>query len=378
MQSPLTRRPPKLHATCVRLTSLAHALGPGEKLPTVARLREELGVSVATLNTALGELEAQRIIFRKHGVGIYVSPGLNHRTICLICDPSFFQAAGTSPFWNMLIERSQKRAEAHQEQFSYHFALPAVSANGEERSVPLHDGLVREIKTGCVDGMLTVGLSPHDIFWLEKQRVPFVAFAGPGPYLVALDSAEVVQIAVEQLVAQGCRRLAYWSALSPHRAWKLPENDSQGLLSFRAALLRYGLPYEPALVEENLHLGDPDGKPHTITHQEQGYAAACRVFADCKVAPPDGIVCQDDMLLVGALSVMPKLGVAVGSDVKIATHANIGSPVLLGWEDYLTIIAFDPDEVVGEMFGLLQTLMEGRKPSQNTILVKPRLLPRKQ
>jgi len=354
------------------LTTLAHGLGPGEKLPTVAQLREQLGVSVATLNTALGELEAQRIIFRKHGVGIYVSPRLHHRTICLICDPSFFQAAGTSPFWNMLIERSQHRAEAHQEQFSYHFALP--NSSGDVRPAALHEGLLRELKAGCVDGMLTIGLSAKDTLWLEQQHVAFVAFAGSGPYVVALDSAEVVNIAVEQLAAQGCRRLAYWSAVSPHRALEMPKEDSVGLLAFKAALMRQGLPYEPALVEENLHLYDPEGKPHAITHQEQGYATACRVFADCKVASPDGIVCQDDMLLVGALSVLPKLGVTVGGDVKIATHANIGSPVLLGWEDFLTVIAYDPDEVVGEMFRLLETLMEGRIPAHNAIIVKPRLL----
>jgi DNA-binding LacI/PurR family transcriptional regulator len=375
LQTPLTRRPPKFQAVCARLTDLAHRLGPGEKLPTVAQLRDQLGVSVATLNTALGELEAQHILQRKHGVGIYVSERLHHRTICLVCDPSFFQAAATSPFWNMLIERSQKRAEAHQEQFSYHFSLPQ-SSNGEPRLAPLHEGLLREIKAGCVDGILAVGLNTPDTAWMEEQWVPFVAFAGPGPYVVGMDNARLVDIAVEQLAAQGCRRIAFWSAVSPHRTEGQPPRATVplGVREFKAAMERHGLTFEPALVEDNCHLCREDGKPHTVTHQEQGYNTACRVFGDQKIAPPDGIVCADDMLLVGALNLLPKLGVRVGEDVRIATHGNIGSPVLLGWEDRLTIIAYDPDEVVAEMFRLLERLMEGEKPIPNFAMVRPRLL----
>src|SRR5690349_21798618 len=88
----------KLQETCGQIENLAQTLGPDAKLPTVIQLRDRLGVSVATLNSAFTELEAQRVIRRKHGVGIYVSSRIRQRTVCLICDPSFFRAVGASPF----------------------------------------------------------------------------------------------------------------------------------------------------------------------------------------------------------------------------------------------------------------------------------------
>src|SRR5688500_12473756 len=103
-------RQTKLQETCGQLEDLAHSLGPDAKLPTVIQLRDRFGVSVATLNSALTELEAQRVIRRKHGVGIYVSPRIRQRTVCLICDPSFFRVAGASPFWNLLVDQVRQRA----------------------------------------------------------------------------------------------------------------------------------------------------------------------------------------------------------------------------------------------------------------------------
>lgn len=378
LQTPMTRRPPKFQAVCSHLTDLAHRLGPGVKLPTVAQMRDQMGVSIATLNTALGELEAQRIIYRKHGVGIFVSERLNHKSICLICDPSFFQAAGTSPFWNMLIERSRLRAEAHNEDFSYHFALPRSGSGigAEPRVSPLHEGLVREIKAGCVDGILGIGLSEGDADWLEAQRVPFVAFAGPGRYMVQLASQEMIEAGVENLAQQGCRRAALWSPVAPHRPGGPSTEPTEASRWFKESLERQGLPFEGGLVEENHHIFRPDGEPHAVTHQEQGFETASRVFGDRKIEPPDGILCTDDMMMVGALNAFRRLNIEPGKDVRIVTHGNVGSPVLMGWEEHLSVVANDPDEVVQNMFSLLETLMAGQTPTERVVRVHPRLLSR--
>ena len=92
---------------CAQLAALAQRLGPEAKLPTVTELRKSLGVSLTTLNSALGQLEERGVIERRHGVGIFVAaqwqPKHVPKAISLVCDPTFFQVAGHSPFWDLLV-----------------------------------------------------------------------------------------------------------------------------------------------------------------------------------------------------------------------------------------------------------------------------------
>jgi DNA-binding GntR family transcriptional regulator len=85
-------------------------------------LRDSLGVSVVTLNRALSELEAQGVISRRHGVGIFVSSQLGQKTIGLVFDRNIF-GANASPFWDMLISKARDRASSHNEKFSLFLAM---------------------------------------------------------------------------------------------------------------------------------------------------------------------------------------------------------------------------------------------------------------
>lgn len=74
-------------ALCEQLSALAHQLGQEAKMPTVLQLRDQFGVSVTILDDALGQLEAQNIVVRRHCVGIFVSPKLHQRAICYSLNP---------------------------------------------------------------------------------------------------------------------------------------------------------------------------------------------------------------------------------------------------------------------------------------------------
>jgi DNA-binding GntR family transcriptional regulator len=104
----------KTQAITAQLTELARRLGADARMPTIQQLCELLGVSVVTLNRALSELEAQNIILRKHGVGIFVSPRIGQRTVGLVYDRDIF-AAGSSPFCGLLVEAASKRATSSNE-----------------------------------------------------------------------------------------------------------------------------------------------------------------------------------------------------------------------------------------------------------------------
>lgn len=357
---PTLRHQPKVQEVCVRLTDMAHLLGPDNKFPTVVELRDELGVSMATLNNALKVLEANQIIYRIQGIGVFASPSLQ-RHVSLVCAPDFFQQVGASPFWPMMIANARDRAQAKSEAFSYHFSLP-----GGHEGTPLHAGLVREIESRNLHGLLGIGLDNSTATWIEERNIPFVAFAGPAKWMVALDSRALIALGVEELANQGCKRIAYWNPGLPTQRSKTIVGESEKNTVWRKSLAKRGLEVDEQLLH-NRGIEPAVGQ----SHQEQGFHLAHEVFSRPRSSWPDGILSGDDVMTHGALVAMDKLGVAIGRDVRIASHANRNSPVLMGCEDVLTRLEYNPEEVVRAMFDSLEALMDGEEPSQPIVYIRP-------
>ena len=375
-------RPTRLQSVSSVLTELAHALGPGEKLPTVIQLRDSLGVSVTTLNSALGELEAKGVISRRHGVGIFVAETLHQRNVILLCDHSFFGAGsvGTgsegSPFWGMLISQARRRAEAHNETVELHFAsLQSNDPLVPDGTLPVSETLASIVQSGRIHGVLAVGVGQAAIDWLEAQSVPTVSFAGAGPYQVEMDFPGMIVLATRALCEAGCKRIALWSPVAPHRAnGGCPyANDGTRLRVFVDVLAEYGVPFDPALVRDNRDLVAGPDAVTSKSHQEQGFRTACDVFCETTnpARLPDGVVSTDDMMTRGALAAFARQGLRAGRDIQIATHANTGSEALLGYSEDLTLVEFDPAQIVDAMFALLETRMDGHNPATGRVSVAP-------
>jgi hypothetical protein len=56
------------------------------------------------------------------------------------------------------------------------------------------------------------------------------------------------------------------------------------------------------------------------------------------------------------------------------THANRGAATLLGWENELTRIEYDPAEMVEALFALLHARLSGAPPAGRHLIL-PRVLP---
>ena len=248
-----------------RIAELAHELGPDAKLPTVLALRDRFDVSIATLNLVLGELETQRIVRRRHGIGIYVSPGIGQHNIALICDPSFLHHSGSSPFWILLIEQLRQRAEAQHELVTLHFATdishradayPSHITRGQYApGLPLH--LQEEIQNGRIDGVIGIGLPLVTAVWIE-EKAPLVAFAGPGTYTFGLDTSTMEGISVNYLATHGCRRIAHWSAVAPYRYHSI-QTETNEVSDFYRSMQSQSLTVDPDLIWDNQHLIPADG-----------------------------------------------------------------------------------------------------------------------
>jgi DNA-binding LacI/PurR family transcriptional regulator len=358
----------KTQALTSYLTDLAHELGPEARLPTMQQLCEELNVSVVTLNRALSELEAQNIITRKHGVGIFVSSRLQQKTIGLVYDRDILQP-DTSPFAALLVEEARRRAKAGHESFSLFLSEPS-SPSG---SLPVHDDLADAVRAKRLHGILFVGeQNPTAARWIEEQGVPIVALAYTplATWRVCLDHAETSRLGVKSLATQGCQRIALLLPLGSGLG-RIPDDPSfPELDAFKSALKKAGLPFDQSLVWRY-----DDLRSDFVTsdsNQEQGFHAVNELFADEKNRP-DGLVILDDMMARGALVALSKLGLRPGIEIQIATHTNKGSTALHGYEDDLFFIEIDPAQIVGALFSMLETLMSGQSPPDKVISIRPHL-----
>lgn len=310
-----------------QLIELARGIGPGGALPPARVLREQLNASNATLGAALDELAARGQVLRKPGSGIYVSPTLDQRRLALVVNPEFFAQAGVSPFWGQLLLEIRRRAEARGEALFLHFAEHRTSAS--EPLLP--SGLTEEVCKGRLAGVLAIGLTHPQAQWIEAQSTPVVAFAGAARYLVQLAMEELVQVGVAVLARRGCMRLALLAAT----------DTPQASVAFRAACTAHGL----------------TGQVLTSTEVSSSAARGWALASQALRAECDGILSLDDTLTQGFL--MHLLHTNALAKLTIATHANTSSHTLLGWENHVIRLEFDPAAIVAGLFSCLDALITG-------------------
>jgi DNA-binding LacI/PurR family transcriptional regulator len=370
---PITRKKPlRSNARALSLSdelrALAYKKGPEAKLPTVRQICASYETSRATVNVALDRLEAQNVVYRRQGSGIYVSPTIHHKTCAILLDSSFFRQPGVSPFWGMLwgylADRAMKRAERFQEE--HRFYLVTTEGPGAGR---FPDDLVRAVDSGIIDAMIAVGLSGDSADFLIDREMPVVSFAGSGLWLIEIDMVEAIRVGVASLYDQGCRRIAFWAPLPLLRpAVPYVSHAPDNMTVFRTELAKYGLEYDPRLMWEQ---SSKIHGPNTDTHQEQGHRAVREIFGDPSLAPPDGIMISDDIMTCGVLYGLDKMGVHFGRDVKIATHANVGSSTLYGYSDEMTLIENDPAAIVRALFDTMDIVLAGGEPEERHLRMKP-------
>ncbi len=361
----------KTQASSNYLATLARQLGPGAKLPTMAALSQELGISVMTLNRSLSELEAQGIVVRRQGSGTYVAEQLSQTAVALVYDRDVF-GPDASPFCSLLLHEATKLAEANNEQFGLYLMLPEIE--GELTGPPIPLDLDEAIRTKRLGGALFAGESnPAALQWLLKQGLPLVALshAPVAPYRVRIDHGEVAYRGATELARRGCQRIALWIPAGVGIGPDETSADFEELTQFKRALEENKAKYDEKLVFNLSQLSANVPATPLGSNREQGKNAALEVFGGDKSNWPDGIVCLDDMMALGALAEMRKLRVALGEDVQFATHSNVGSSLLIGFGDDLILLQIDPARVAGAMSQMLESLLRGEEIREPVVAVGP-------
>ena len=363
----------KIKVICAHLREIAIQQGPGTRLPSMRDLCQLLSTTRVTLGEALDILEAQNIIYRRERSGIFVSPKLERRTICVLISSSLFLSPGTSPVWGMLwallAAEAERRVTYKNEYYSFHLVMENSS---QQNTLP--EEVISMVNTGRVHGIINLGLNNYNSLWLSQKGIPCANFASP-PYnaaFVVMDHDAMVRMAIDQLVQQGCQRIALWRVnptdIVQERASDLWPDD----LIFQNVLQDYGLPFYPELAKYTSSQSTAEER-RSWNLQDWGYHYALEVFGQSYSMQPDGIYVDDDMITSGALVALQKSGLHIGQDIKIATHANAGSVVLFGYAHELIVLEFDPESFVQALFALLDELMENPQATPRKIVVSPRL-----
>lgn len=359
----------KTRALSGGLLDVARRLGPGGKFPTMQHMCEQFQVSMVTLDRALHQLEEKNVICRKHGVGVFVSPRLNQRRIGLVYGYDFLQT-GSSFFARMLVEHAQTRSASKNERFR--FFLDVASA---KKDAPTHQDLLEDIRSQRLSGIIFAGVEgAHRLDWIRDLQVPVVALSSRAAisYRVTIDFEELIQQGVRALASQGCRRIALLDGMTEDA-----EARTGRVAAFREAMARVGLEAVPEFIWHS-PVSPAAVFPQGELLEQLGEQAIRELFAKDVAAragrreAPDGLVIADDMMTRGAVTALRELRLRVGRDVKVATHANRGSPALRTCASDMILIEVDPGEVVDALFEMLETLMDGETPREPVVSIRPR------
>jgi DNA-binding LacI/PurR family transcriptional regulator len=354
----------KFDQACAQLSQMAYNLGPDARMPTFASLCEQTRVSKATLDAALGQLEAQGIIMRRQGAGIFVS-SLLKRSIALVCDPQFSLEPRLRGFWELIVREARLRVAGSNYDLAFHFSTLEPELETEEPA--LHPALIDDIQAGRVQGVLTVGVSDETVAWINERGTAVVAFGGLGPVSVNMDVVDVVKLGVEALAARGCRRLALWSEMWSGSGEDKQEEKRAGARVFRRLLTAQGMEFHKEWLRPQAReiMG-----PASF---DQAYQWVQDVFGTPRESWPDGLLITNDILTRDVMPALQKLDVVPNRDILIASHANTDSPVLRPYEDDLTLIEYDSGEIVQSMFDQLETLLRGEPVTHQHIKIKPKI-----
>lgn len=168
------------------------------------------------------------------------------------------------------------------------------------------ENLEQVLRSGAADGIVITRMLAEDsrIPYLLERRVPFIAFGrsniARNYAYVDVDNERITYEATSSLIGSGCTRIAMQLLI------REDQYSTTRFDGYRKALEDHALNVDPALI------GQED---FTMEASERWVARLLDT-----VDPPTGLVCANELGLLGAISALRKRGLAVGTDFSIATR----------------------------------------------------------
>lgn len=285
-----------------------------QRRPTMHDVARVAGVSPATVSRVVNneryirdetraavERAIAELGFQRNEAARALRPGQTTDTIALIIEDV------ANPFWSAITDGAEEVARKYR-----HMLVVGSTRHSYDRERELLRDLVLRRR---VDGVLVVPTAQpqHDLHAELSRWAPIVFIdrkpVGVAADAVLLDNQGGARAAVEHLIAQGHRRIAYVGG-DP-----TVTTGAKRLAGYKKALKQGGLPVDPAMIRLNAH---------TVA---DAHAAATALLTE----PVDAIFADNNRMAVGVLQALHDHGGPVGlaafDDVELA--ALLSRPVAL-------------------------------------------------
>jgi LacI family transcriptional regulator len=278
--------------------------------PNLRRLADELGLSVTTVSRALKDgpevhpdtirrvkavADAAGYVPNLHGRALRTGLTRNLTAILPMETRDYLSDIAKLPLMEGMTLAARELG----------YSLTVFSTTPEESP---QENLDMVLHSGAADGVVITRMLADDprIPYLLERGVPFIAFGRSNldrDYAyVDIDNERIAYEATSLLFERGCRRVAL------QLLTREDQYSAMRLAGYRAAIEDHGLTFDPDLV------GQED---FTIEASERWIG---RLLDSAE--PPNGLVCANELGLLGALSALRKHGLAPGRDFSIATRDN--------------------------------------------------------
>lgn len=349
-----------------RLMALAHRLGPGAKFPTVREMCARYDVAIVTLTGALAMLEARGAITRTHGHGIYVSEQINRKSIALVLGHDIFET-GLPPFYALFIQACRRTLRSLGYHVFYFADIPEASSAGSP--FPVREDLSDAIRDNLLHGLiLAPQTSANQIARFRAADIPVVAMSCSGePATIAIDYHAIIEEGVEMLAAAGCKRIALVSPFDYQAETGAKNPRRQDRCVFNQVVNQFGMSSQEHWFLSNHPAGDGNGPFFRL-----GSHSAETLLGDTgHKTRPDGIVVLDESVAAGLLPTVQTMGLGLGRDVHVATHANRGVELLNPYIPAIHRIQIDQDVVFNATFRMLDAVMTHPATAPEPVLIPP-------
>ena len=345
-----------------RIRSIAVTAGVGSKLPTVRHLCESCSASLSTVDRALQDLEAQGILERRHGSGIYVGAGAANTRICLLMGHDVMSSAEVSPFYPALRSRLAGISRERHWEVTPHIA--SVTVDGEHRN-QISKELRYALEAGFIDGIIAT-ISLHGGAAANFPDIPVASFlpTASTPSTISIDYNALARLGVLELAAVGRRSIALITILGYARQ----SGFTDDLDGFAQGLQQCGLPWRSdRIIEAPAPIGQLNEET-SAAWRGHGYAAMRRLLDSPD--PPDAVVVNDDMAAMGVLQALQERP----ANVLVATHSNRGSSSETFLDLPCIVLEIDPGYIADRLVALLDDMLHGRLGSSRNERIFPRVL----